>query len=172
MVSRDQRKEVRHAQTEKFIDEFLENNPNVSQHALLRALNNARLDPVPYIIARKFSEHLEKRAKKTNAPPALVSLQIHPAKPVIANGPRPVIPDVEPRPAVPSLTVVQPKKEEHTTMASNEVKNEKTEINSIVAKLREVMKTYAIASAIITIPETGKPNVEVSYKKGNSWDVE
>lgn len=155
----DGAKKDRWVKTREFCREFWEKNPGASSHAAMKALNNARLDDPPFIVAEEHKLYLERLALKTNATASMLSMQIHPARPEVLKGPR----------------LVTPPKEEEPTMADPKTNiDEKTEITRCARELQAVMAKYGIESLILTCTTAPKPHVDVdlTYKKANAWSVD
>ena len=143
-----------HKETDKdkaraWIVEFFNSNPGASTRQCLKAMNNARLAPFPYLVAEVHNAQLQRRMQ---------AMLVSPAKPETAGGPRPVVPahEEEPMPQ-PTSTV-----------------SETDDLKRAAKTLLEVMRKHNISSCILTCSDTDKPRAEweVEYRARGTGGVD
>jgi len=146
----------RQAMIEAWTWEFFSKNPGASQHACLRAANNAHIGPYPSIVRAVHQRFQAERLK---------SMQVLPARPETANGPRVVTPawvEEEEFPRVEDIKEAEP-------VASNakEKSSEETDLQTAARVLLEAMRAHGIEQVLMTVTDTEKPRAEweLTYRK-------
>lgn len=146
----------RQAQIEAWTWEWFQKNPGASQHACLRAANNARIGTFPNIVRAVHQRWSSERMQ---------SMLVHPAKPETTPGPRLVSPEwVEENDS--------PRVEAHkeSNVASNELqkRNEEQDLREAGRVLLAAMRAHGIEQVLMTVNDIdNKPRAEweLTYKK-------